>query len=510
MTTVPSDGRKRAAHGLPAWLAETFEQRPHVLLAMLVGGQMLLWAGLPALFFHALPLDMVENVAWSRDLALGYYKHPPLQVWLTWAVLTLSGGATWSLYLLGPAAAALAFIAIFRLGSEIAEPRAGLLAALLFSLVFYANIAVPEFNANVVQMPIWAFAALMLWRALQQRLLRWWIALGVLIALGVYAKYSAFLLILATIVAGLVLPAGRRALRGPGPYVAAIVALVLALPNLAWLVGADFLPLRYAAERSDDLSWLGRLINPLDFLATQLADCAAAIVILLVGRVASRGAEDGVLLSATADGRRYALALAAAPLLLVMAIPILTGSGLRDMWGGPFILWLPLAALMLLRPAYLRSRLGSMLTIWLGLFVATPVVTALIALTGPAFLAKPQRMSMPAPELAAALSAEWRRITPARLGIVAGETWPSGIVSVYSPDAPSVFVGADPRLNPWISPERLAREGVLVVWPEASGEMPAAYRALGPFAAEGVVGAHVGRASGDMRLRFAARPPDAP
>lgn len=40
--------------------------------------------------------------------------------------------------------------------------------------------------------------------------------------------------------------------------------------------------------------------------------------------------------------------------------------------------------------------------------------------------------------------------------------------------------------NPWITPERLAAEGTLVLWPGRAGDpAPASLAALGPFSATG-------------------------
>ncbi|MCX5511967.1 hypothetical protein C3941_07840 [Kaistia algarum] len=491
-------------------LARLFEERPALFLMLLIFGQMLLWTALPALFFHSLPLDVLENVGWSRDLQWGYYKHPPLQVWASAAALALPGHAIWPLYLLGPIASALTFVAIYKLGCEIADRHAGLLAALLFSLVFYANFAVTEFNANVVQLPIWAFAAYALWRGLTRPGLIAWAALGILLALGVYAKYSSIVLVASLIVAALVLPEGRQALRRPGPYLGALIALALALPNLLWLRDVDYLPLRYAAGRSEALTLLGRISNPAGFLLTQLADCAGALLMIWAGLGLRhwRSNGEGVDFAASPTGLRYGLAIALAPLAITAAIPLLAGSGIKDMWGGPMLIWLPLATVLTLKPVYERRRLSWMLAAWLAIFVGAPVIAAAISAGGPHVGIQPQRTSLPGPELADGLMAAWRSTTPAPLRIVAGDTWESGLVSAYSPDRPSVFVGGATLLNPWIDGARIDREGLLVVWPESPNGMPAQYRTLGPFAAEGVVTERVPGTSGkELRFGWAARLP---
>src|SRR5262245_66206947 len=53
-----------------------------------------------------LHFDMVEVVAWSRELALGYAKHPPLADWVRRAWFSALPVADWAYYpvALGPAA----------------------------------------------------------------------------------------------------------------------------------------------------------------------------------------------------------------------------------------------------------------------------------------------------------------------------------------------------------------------------------------------------------------------
>jgi hypothetical protein len=170
-------------------------------------------------------------------------------------------------------------------------------------------------------------------------------------------------------------------------------------------------------------------------------------------------------------------------------------------------LFMPLAALLWLKPAYRTPQLGPMLGTWLVLFLAAPLVVGAISATGPWLGARPQRSAWPGPTLAAEATRAWHDATGKPLGIVAGDTWESGLVSAYSADRPSVFVEADPRFNPWIDPARISREGVLAVW-QGGAEVPPPYDGLGPFAATGTVEAPFARADGPKAtLHWAARPP---
>src|SRR5580693_7463219 len=75
--------------------------------------------------------DMTELISWSRDLSLGYFKHPPLAAWLVRLWLSVFPLTDWSYYLL----------------------------ALLMLIPFY-NFHALKFNVNTVLLPTWAATTL--------------------------------------------------------------------------------------------------------------------------------------------------------------------------------------------------------------------------------------------------------------------------------------------------------------------------------------------------------------
>ena len=83
----------------------------------------------------------------------------------------------------------------------------------------------------------------------------------------------------------------------------------------------------------------------------------------------------------------------------------------------------------------------------------------------------------PVKELAAAAGAIWRKQTGARLGIVGAEGRFLGGLSFYDPDHPVYFSNFSPDQSPWVTPERLRDEGMLVICPgrsDCSARLPLA------------------------------------
>jgi 4-amino-4-deoxy-L-arabinose transferase-like glycosyltransferase len=453
-------------------------------LLFIMAAQILLWTLLPALTFVTAPLDVVENIAWGEQWQLGYYKHPPLQAWLT-GVLYQPAGAVWPIYLLSQLSIAVCFLSIWALGRDVVDERGQLLAVAFFSLIYYANIPTPEFNANVLQMPIWAVAPLLLWRAINSVRIGWWLALGVVMALSVYSKYSAVLLVPVLAAAALSVPQGRAALLTPGPYIGAALAAVLVAPQMWWLVQHDFIPFAWAQGRSEHLVGLSRLTGTAKFLGAQIADHGAALLVIAVSAT-GRGAWRQQNRQNYSHADRYVLVTAFAPIALATASSVFLGTGLRDMWATPFFAYTGLAAAIWLRPHFDRLRWRNMAAIWAALFVLAPIGVGLAPVLGPVFHAKPARVAMDGVELARQAEKLWLEKTGRRLAIVAGPTWEAGIVASYAPSRPAFFVDGEIPKNPWITPEKLAIEGTLILWPGAEGSQPpASLGALAPISERG-------------------------
>jgi hypothetical protein len=336
-------------------------------------------------------------------------------------------------------------------------------------------------------MPVWSWATLTFWRACSTRRLVWWVAFGAVAALAVYAKYSAVILFAALFATSLAVPRCREAYRTAGPYVAVVVAALLVAPHLIWLWRVDFLPVHFAEGRAGRPTGLGRIVAPVLFMAVQILDhLLPAVVVAATGLVGWRGAAANA--TPTTDLRRVVMRMALAPYGFTVVFSLLSGYGLRDMWGAPMPIWISLAAVLWAWPRLQETRLPAFLTVWTAVFVALPVAFCIYGVTGER-LAAPSRVAWPSPALASELATVWKqRAGDAPLTIVAGDKWAAGIVGAYTDAHPSVLTDGDFRLSPWLTPDDVARRGALIVWSNGDTSAPPAnYRPLGPFTATGIV-----------------------
>ena len=171
--------------------------------------------------------------SWSRFLDWSYYDHPPLVAWMV-RLTTLFGSSTAAVRL-GPilAAGALGLI-LYHLAERLYRPRAAFFALVLVTAlpVFLGSSFI--LNPEAPLAPLWV-GFLFVLEGMRRR--DGWhrpLLAGVLLGFAFLAKYTALLLVPATLIyVGSSVPA-RRWLRRPSFYAGGVVALVIALPVLIW------------------------------------------------------------------------------------------------------------------------------------------------------------------------------------------------------------------------------------------------------------------------------------
>jgi 4-amino-4-deoxy-L-arabinose transferase-like glycosyltransferase len=381
------------------------------------------------------------------------------------------------LYLVGPLCSALSLFAIWRLGCAMLSPRRALLAVLAQEGVVYFTIFTPEFNHNVVLLPLWAALGLAGYRALfaaghRNAVLGRWAWFGTLAALGLLGKYTTVLLLLPLLLLAVLHPRLRRVWASPGPWLAMAVALLLLLPHLHGLWRIGFTPLLFPFQRAPGpVHWYDHIVSPLLFALAQFGDIAAALlaVVLLAWR---RSGEPVAVPPSTPpppEQRAYLATLAWAPAGLAVAASVVLGLHLKDMWGYPMWCFIGLFLMAELAGAFTSGGLWRFGTVWLAILVTVPIVFAVQHTIGGRFTARPMRSAFPGPELARAVEQGWHAVVGTQLPIVAGDVWLAGNIAFYGRDRPAVFIDADPAKSPWITTLALARQGAVLVWPSSEG-----------------------------------------
>lgn len=432
----------------------------------------LLYALVPTLTFPNPPLDVVEGFAWGRELQLGYTKHPPMQAWLLEASYHLTLGQDFGGYFLSALSAALGYLFIWHLAGRLGlDAWQGFWAIVLTSVTFYFTLPVPEFNPNILQIPVWAGMIYFFHRALDKGRLVDWIVLGAIAAFGLYTKYFVALLIGTIGLYALVFQDAQRHLATPGPWLCALVCLGLLIPHGLWLLETDFLTLQYAASRTQSAaSWFDHVYNPLNFLGAQVGNHAALFVLVLAG-LSFKGLTSARAAFAAAAPQgpsrsddRFLLWFAFLPLAIVVGASAVTGNEFEHMWGTPMFVLSGLVAVRHLRLpglwAHPKRVLAAALVIQ-GIFLSVLFGQAVLE---PLWQAKQTRHHYPGEAVAQVISNAWREEMGTDLAYVAGDMWSAANVSLHAPSRPSMFYLHDTNLSPWIDLDDVQRRGLIIVW----------------------------------------------
>lgn len=180
--------------------------------------------------------------------------------WLAWLAQHLAGSAA-------PVIVRLPFILLFalstwlmyRLGAALFSPRAGFLAALVFNLsplfgVAFGTFVLPDGPLDAALLA----GALLLARALEARgaaALGWWAAMGLAAGLALFSKYSALLPFAGAFVYLCTTPRHRNWLTRWEPWLAALIALLVFSPVLAWNAAHHWDSFAFQGGRAIGFSW---------------------------------------------------------------------------------------------------------------------------------------------------------------------------------------------------------------------------------------------------------------
>ena len=227
--------------------------------------------------------DELYFLAAARHPAFGYVDFPPVTAWIGWAVLHTAGASLIALRATGQIAGALAVVVVALIARELGGGRgAQALAAAAWTLTPFALGAGTIFHPTQFDALMWPAVLYVALRIAARPEPRLWPLLGVLAGVGLETKYTIVVL-LACLAAALAVSPGRQLYRTSGPWIAALIAFLLTVPNLAWQAAngwpsVAFYPSQQAKTAGD--------ASPLLFVLQSVAFLGVTWVLVVAGIVA--------------------------------------------------------------------------------------------------------------------------------------------------------------------------------------------------------------------------------
>ena len=443
------------------------------LMALALGGMVIVWTLLMAVSHSAPDLDGMEELVWAVSLEWGYTKHPPLPSWLLHGLTQLLGRPLWLPFLAGMSASAAALWFLWLLGREFTTPAKSAVGVLLVSISLYFSIRGTIYNHNTAQ--LWSVAASiwLFYRALRYQLRSTWIWLGVVCALSILTKYSAVIQFTAFFL--FMLRHGsfrdRRNIEGVGLALLAFCAILL--PHVLWLVDVNFAPFRYAGDSLDSGGRLEALKDTMSFVGNQLARLSPMLLGWLAWKWWERrrpttrpGSGNGGnwAKQLTPWDRSFLIWVGLAPSLATLLVSVLLGTRLEAAWGTTFfVLWGFFLFWWIQGDEKETLRRIAIVVIALQLTMALGYALA----RGPlAWMSgRTARSTFPGAEISATLNGIWSRHLPdTPLRVVASDTWLGGNIALNSGTDVQVFINGRPEESPWLDAEQTMRCGLLVVY----------------------------------------------
>jgi 4-amino-4-deoxy-L-arabinose transferase-like glycosyltransferase len=404
--------------------------------------------------------DMTEVVAWSRDLSLGYLKHPPFAAWLAAGWFAVMPMAEWSYYALAMLMPVAALWIAWRLMGDYLDAEKRVAGLILLTLIPFFNFHALKYNVNTVLLPLWAATTLWFLRSYRARDHLDAALAGAAAALSMYGKYWSVFLIAGLIVAALIDRRRRTYFRSPAPWITVAVGLIVLAPHLKWLVESHFAPFGYAMTIHGEKSLAIAAESAFGYVGGSFG--YVALPLLIVVAMARRPA----LLAAAAwphdDDRRLIAAAFWAPLLLPMLAALAGKTEITSLWSMSAWTLLPV---MLLSPPALQVRPVDADRLF-GLAIALPLI---MLVASPAIAWFTRDKARPAEAqgklLAQEVDRDWRNLTPEPLRFVGGEADLAYAVVTWSADRPRALT--DMPLPPAAVLKRAGR--VVVCFAEDSG-----------------------------------------
>ena len=428
--------------------------------------------GLIAKSSQDLNADMAEMIVWMREPALGYPKHPPFPVWVLWCWFKLFPLADWAYILLAVVNMSAAICLAFALAGEWLDREKRAAVPFLLAAVPFYNFLALKYDANSALLPLWPLAMWAMMRALNTRLFGWAALAGIAAAAATLTKYWSGFLLVALAVAALAGPWRARYFRSAAPWVTALTFILCVTPHVVWLVVNHFPPITWVTTRRIAVSfWDGpRSLGEYWLGTVGYAGLALLLVLAFIRPKAAAIADSWF----PRDERRTATVLFWTPLALPMVPALAMNISMLSIWNMPALSLLPVMALAsplvsVPRTAVVRMA-GVLAAITLGVVVASPAIAFVILKVGVENDAAYARLLMEATER------EWRATTDKPLKLIAGPFVLVSTMAFYGSDRPSTYANFSAYLSPWITPERIAREGITIVC-DADGPFESGCRA---------------------------------
>lgn len=420
------------------------------------------WTTFQTISFSSVGLhaDLTEIFVWSQHPAASYYKHPPLGALMGYVWFSIFPVADWSFHLLAMVNAAVGLFFTNLIARRYLDRDKRIFVLLFLMMTPFYQFHGQRFASNQTLLSTWPIATYCFLRSFDSRGVGWSIAAGAAAALAMLGKYFSIYLIAAFPIAVLLHSDWKRYLLSRAPWISVAAGFVVLSPHLLWLMWNGPQTFNYAFAVHGHISFTQALAKSGGYLTGLIGyaalPCAVTWLVVRPDRATIRDT-----VAPKDPDRRMLIALFIVPLLLPAVMAPILKTSLTPLWSMQAWFLLPI---LLLAPRTAVLPRPAMIVTAICVFVATVVVIA----AAPAIAWRYHTHGVGQDReyshlLATEVTRAWRERFGTRFSIVTGDQNLAGAASFYSSDHPDFVFVVGLWTAPWITPERVAREGAAIL-----------------------------------------------
>jgi len=309
------------------------------------------------------PYDALESLNWANNGEFGSPKNPYMVGGVTAFGLLMEPLIPISLYwyLSHFVGVGIGMLGVWLLGKRLfGDNQIALLSLLSLNISGIINFDIIPYNDNYLLVTLWPYIFLCFIKAVYDHQ-KYWFALAIVSGLAAMSKYSSCVFLPFMFAYTLVVPEARKAYRTPVIYMAVLLLILIALPNMVWLYRHDFAAINWFESQITfglNLKLLGILFAvfyPVILLA------------LILKRLGGRW-----VLPVTPERRAF-LWLTLPPIIFVLGYLLMHVGGNATEWLQPFVVLAPIALYSVINFESVKSLrvvnlalMGVAMIVWLG------------------------------------------------------------------------------------------------------------------------------------------------
>ncbi len=436
---------------------------------ILIGCWFVFWSIIPMISLKGTFIDILENIVWGSHFQFGYDKNPYLGAWIGYAGYALTGGSIWINYVLSQVFVCLGLLMTWKLARRLLPPPEAFLSMLFMWGVTFYGMKATELCDDVMELGFWPLTVYFFYRALKDsQRLRDWVLVGILAGCCFMIKYYGWVLFASMALVVLFTQEGRKSFRHAGIYVAALIFIVITLPNILFLLQHDMVAIDYAMRRAGvaGAGFGDHFKYPLRAIERAFGALVVSLVAYLVLFITRRKKESGQ--SGVKFDQVFLNIICWGPFSFTLLFSLITGGRINYSWVLPCFALLGVYFFYYYRPLIKSFNFRAAIAIMILAGIIFGSIFVIRSTWHQGYRKKSSDYeNFPGQEVSRLVTSEWHALTGKPLPYVIAERNEACHMAIFSPDRPEPYFSANPLFSNWINEEKLLQEGAAVVlyWP---------------------------------------------